>query len=446
MVIASIDVQNGKVVQLKQGAELVLERDNPQELAAEFDRYGEVALIDLDAAMGKGNNLEMLKPLLRRAECRVGGGIRTPGQARELVSLGAAKIIAGSGAFRDPAKKGMGTAGGEFAVNTAFLGAMAEEIGRERLIAAVDARRGAGGAYEIVVDGWKTATGLTLLEAAKAVEPYAGELLFTCVDREGTMGGIDLEIVKSLRESVSCAVTVAGGVSTLEEIETIADLGCDVQLGMALYTGKIALADAFIRSLNWKKITGAAGASAGIQGAALIPVIAQSIDGQVLMTGYAGRESLNETFKRQNLCFHSRSRDRLWMKGETSGNTLKLKRLRADCDRDAVLAVVEPAGPACHTGAWSCFGQNRRYTWEFLQSVIDERFRNPRPGSYTATLDDELVREKVLEEAEELCAAKGREEIIWEAADLLYFTTALITRAGVTVQEVLDELDRRHRK
>lgn len=450
MVIASIDVQGGKVVQLKQGAELVLERDNPRELAEEFDRYGEVALIDLDAAMGKGNNLEMLKPLLRRAECRVGGGIRTPAQARELVSLGAAKIIVGSGAFRDPAKKGLGSAGGEFAVNAEFLGAIAKEIGRERLIVAVDARRGAGGSYEIVVDGWKTATGLALLEAAKAVEPYAGELLFTCVDREGTMGGIDPEIVKSLRESVSCAVTVAGGVSTLEEIEAIAALGCDVQLGMALYTGKISLADAFICSLNWKKITGtggaSAGVSAGVQGAALIPVIAQSADGQVLMTGYASRESLNETFKRQNLCFHSRSRDRLWMKGETSGNTLRLKRLRADCDRDAVLAVVEPAGPACHTGAWSCFGQNRRYTWEFLQSVIDGRFRNPSPGSYTATLDDELVREKILEEAEELCAAKGREEIIWEAADLLYFTTALITRAGVTVQEVLDELDRRHRK
>ncbi|MDR2052733.1 MAG: phosphoribosyl-ATP diphosphatase [Treponema sp.] len=450
MVIASIDVQNGKVVQLRQGAEPVLERDDPAELAGEFDRYGEVALVDLDAAMGRGNNLEMLKPLLRRAECRVGGGIRTPEQARELVSLGAGKIIAGSGAFRDPAKKGAGSAGGEFAVNAAFLESMAKKIGRERLIVAVDARRGAGGAYEIVVDGWKTATGLGLLEAAKAVEAYAAELLFTCVDREGTLGGTDLEIVKDLRESVSCAVTVAGGVSTLEEIEAIAGLGCDVQLGMALYTGKISLADAFIRSLNWKKIAASAGsrgpAGAETQNAGLVPVIAQSPDGQVLMTGFAGREALAETFKRQYLCFHSRSRGRLWMKGETSGNTLRLKRLRADCDRDAVLAVVEPAGPVCHTGAWSCFTQNRRYTWEFLQSVIDERFKNPRPGSYTATLDDGLVREKVLEEAEELCAARDRGEIVWEAADLLYFTTALITRAGVTVQEVLDELDRRHKK
>jgi phosphoribosyl-ATP pyrophosphohydrolase/phosphoribosyl-AMP cyclohydrolase len=395
-----------------------------------------VAVIDLDAAMGKGNNLALIKPLLRLAECRVGGGIRSPEQARELVSLGARKIIIGSNAFRVP--------GGEFAVNTAFLSSRVEKIGRGRVIVAVDAQKHAAGNYEIVVDGWKTVTGLTLLESAKAVEPYAAELLFTCVDREGTMTGIDMEIVKLLRESVSSAVTVAGGVSTLEEVERIAAAGCDVQLGMALYTGKVSLQDAFVRSLNWKK--GAIFDGGATPSGPLLPVIARSPDGQVLMTGFADRNAVAESFTRGNLCFYSRSRSRLWMKGETSGNTLKLLRLRADCDRDALLAVVEPAGPACHTGAWSCFELDRRYTWEFLESIIAERFRNPVPGSYTATLDDELVREKVAEEAEELCTAEGRENIIWEAADLLYFTTALLNRAGVSVQEVLDELDRRHKK
>jgi len=430
MVISSIDIQNGKVVQLKQGEELVLQRENSLELAAEFDRYGEVAVIDLDAAMGKGSNLEMIKPLLRKAECRVGGGIRTPQQARELVSLGARKIIVGSGAFRDAAKKGAGVAGGEFAVNIPFLEAMSKKIGRERLIVAVDARAG-----EIVVDGWKTPTGLDLVEAAKAVEPFAGELLFTCVEREGTMTGIDLAPARKLREAVSCQITVAGGVSTLGEVEEIAALGCDVQLGMALYTGKINLADAFNVSLNWKKDQNS-----------LLPVIVQSTDGQVMMTGFTDKEALAETFKRGNVCFHSRTRNKLWMKGENSGNVLKLIRLRTDCDRDALLAVAEPAGPVCHTGAWSCFATNRDYTLRFLQNIIQERFRNPAPGSYTATLDDDLAREKVMEEAQELCEAKTRDEIIWEAADLLYFSTVLMTRAGVTIQEILDELDRRHKK
>jgi len=421
MVIASIDIQNGKVVQLKQGKELILQRDNAGELAAEFDRYGEVAVIDLDAAMGKGSNLEMIKPLLRQAECRVGGGIRTPEQAKELVSLGARKIIAGSSAFRDS---------GKFGVNVPFLEAMAKKIGRERLIVAVDARGG-----EIVVDGWKTPTGLDLFEAAKAVEPFAGELLFTCVEREGTMTGIDLTPVRKLREAVSCQITVAGGVSTLAEIEEIAAIGCDVQLGMALYTGKISLADAFAVSLNWKK-----------DQSSLLPLIVQAPGGQVLMTGFIDTTALAETFKRGNVCFHSRTRNKLWMKGENSGNVLKLIRLRADCDRDALLATAQPAGPVCHTGAWSCFAANRSYTWQFLQDIIAERFRNPAPGSYTATLDDELVREKVMEEAKELCEAKTHEETVWEAADLLYFSTVLMTRAGVTVQEILDELDRRHKK
>jgi len=431
MIIASIDLQNGKVVQLKQGAELVLQRDDPQALAEEFDRYGEVAVIDLDAAMGNGSNSGIVKDLLRKAECRVGGGIRTVEQAKELVSLGAKKIIIGSSIFRNPAKKGAGIEGGEFAVNLPLLESFADAIGRERMIVAVDAKNG-----EIVVDGWKTATGLDLIQAAKAVEPFVSELLFTCVEREGTMTGIDLNPVKKLREAVSCGVTAAGGVSTLDEVRELAMLNCDVQLGMALYTGKIHLADAFAVSLDWKK-----GGSE-----ALLPVIVQSPDGQVLMTGFTDREALDETFKRGNVCFHSRTRNRLWMKGETSGNVLEVIRLRADCDRDAVLAVVKPVGAVCHTGAWSCFSSGRRFTHEFLSDIIDDRFRNPKPGSYTATLDDKLVREKIMEEAEEVCTAKTREEVIWEAADLFYFTTVLMRREGVTVSDVMAELERRHNK
>ncbi|MCL2478469.1 MAG: phosphoribosyl-ATP diphosphatase [Treponema sp.] len=439
MVIASIDIRNGKVVQLKQGKDLVLERDNPLELAAEFDRYGEVAVIDLDAAMGinaegAGRNSELIRQLLRIAQCRVGGGIRTAEQARELVSLGAKKIIAGSAAFRNPAKKGAGINGGEFGLNIEFLESLVKKIGRERIILAIDSGLSPGNSdYEIYVDGWKTPTGLDLVKTAIAAEPYVSEFLFTCVNREGTMTGIDLEPVRLLRKAVSCRITAAGGVSTTEEIETLASMGCDVQLGMALYTGKLGLADSFVRSLDWKK-------------SGLLPLIAQSIDGQVLMCGFADQEAVAESFKRGNLCFHSRTRNRLWMKGETSGNTLKLIRFRADCDRDSLLATVDPAGPVCHTGDWSCFSLDRRYTWEMLQGIIAERFRNPAPGSYTATLDDELVREKLTEETEELCSAKTKNEIIWEAADLLYFATVLMTRAGVSTSEVLDELDRRHKK
>jgi phosphoribosyl-ATP pyrophosphohydrolase/phosphoribosyl-AMP cyclohydrolase len=423
MIIASIDIQNGSVVQLKQGKDLVLTRDNPLELAADFDRLGEVAVIDLDAAMGAGTNREMLAPLLRRAQCRVGGGIRTPEQARELVSLGACKIITGSRAFC------VNRFSGKWEVDTDFLGALSRAVGKERLIAAADARY-----REIVVDGWKTPTGLDLIEAARALEPFVSEILFTCVEREGTMTGIDFPLVKALREALSCKITVAGGVAGLDELEALASLGCDVQLGMALYTGAVSLDAGFIRSLNWRKAE-----------SALLPVTAQSPDGQVLMAGFTDKAALAETLRRGRLCFHSRTRNTLWMKGETSGNTLKLIRIRADCDRDALLATVEPEGPVCHTGGWSCFGVGRRFTPEFLQSVVDKRFRDAPEGSYTAALDDNLVRRKLMEEAYEVCTAKGRRETVWEAADLFFFLTALITRAGVSFQDVMDELDRRHK-
>ena len=162
------------MVQLRQGAELALEREDAAACAVEFDRYGEVAVIDLDAALGRGDNAAMIAPLLRLADCRVGGGIRTVEQALEWVSLGASKVILGSAAFRLP--------DGTFGVNRALLQEFKDRIGSERLIVAVDTRDGG-----IVVDGWKTATGLPLVETARALEPFAGELLWTCVEREGMM-------------------------------------------------------------------------------------------------------------------------------------------------------------------------------------------------------------------------------------------------------------------
>jgi len=447
MVVASIDIQDGKVVQLRQGTELILQQDNAEELAVEFDRYGEIAVIDLNAVLGTrpigspGSNTDLIKRLFRMAECRVGGGIRTPEQANELLSDGAQKIIISSSVFRNPSRKGMGIEGGEFGVNLSLLEAFANRIGRERLIVAVDARNG-----EIMVDGWKTPTGLDFIESAKAVEKYATELLFTCVEREGTMAGINIDLIKKLRAAVTCRITAAGGISALSEVEELAAIGCDVQLGMALYTGKISLADSFVSSLNWAKgIPVSSPEPAAPPPRPLLPLIAQTADGQILMTGFTDREALHETFKRGNLCFHSRRRQKLWMKGETSGNTLKVIRLRADCDRDAILAIVEPAGPVCHTGSWSCFSTGRRFTWEYLQSVIGDRFRKPTVGSYTATLDEELVREKLMEEAEELCKAVSQDEIIWEAADLVYFATVLMTRAGVSIEEVFAELEKRHK-
>lgn len=430
MVISSIDLKNGHVVQLKNGKELVLQRDDADALIAQFDMFGEVAVIDLDAALGnidaKGNteNTHLLKSLLHRGNVRTGGGIRSVKRAKELISLGAEKVIIGSAAWK------ANPVAGESVLNEEFLNELAAAIGKDRIIISVDAING-----KIAVKGWTETVDIPLVEGAKQAEKFCSELLFTCVEKEGCMQGTNMDYVRALREAVKCRVVVAGGVSSVQEIKELEKLHCDVQLGMALYTGKVDLKEAFVECLDFEK-------------SPLIPVIAQSVNGEVLMQGFANAEAVRKSFDCGRLTFWSRSRNELWTKGDTSGNVLQVVKMRADCDRDCILATVLPTGPACHTGSWTCFSSavDEKSSMGRLYNVIADRFANPKPGSYTATLDAKRVREKVEEEAEELCEAEGKEEVIWEAADLLYFVNVLMYKEGVSWKDVYDELDRRHKE
>lgn len=432
MVISSIDLKGGHVVQLKNGKELVLQRDDADALISEFDKYGEVAVIDLDAAMGNTNpkgdtvNTPLLKALLRKGNVRTGGGVRSVKRARELISLGAEKVIIGSSAWKKSPENNSDV------LNTEFLDELVAAVGKQRIIIGVDALNG-----KIAVKGWTETIDVPLIEGAKLAQKYCSELLFTCVEKEGCMQGTNLEMAKELRAAVGCRVVVAGGVSSEDEIETLEKMHCDVQLGMALYTNKVSLKNAFTRCLDWQKTDG------------MIPVIAQDERSrEVLMMGYANREALEKTFETGKLTFFSRSRNALWTKGETSGHFLDVVKLRADCDRDTILATVKPNGGACHTGSWTCFtsAPDEKSTLERLYGTISERFANPKPGSYTATLDNKRVREKVEEEAEEICEADGKDEVVWEAADLLYFVSVLMYKEGVDWQDVYNELDKRHKE
>lgn len=430
MVISSIDLKDGHVVQLKNGKDLMLERDDADALINDFNFYGEVAIIDLDAAMGnvdeKGNtaNTALLKSLLRKGNVRTGGGIHSVKRARELISLGAEKVIIGSSAWNQNAKPG------ENFLNVKFLEDLVAAIGKQRIIISVDSLNG-----NIAIKGWTETLSIPLLEAAREAEKYCSELLWTCVEKEGCMGGTDINSARALRNAVKCKVVVAGGVSSVQEIQSLEEINCDVQLGMALYTQKVSLADSFIACLNWKKVD-------------MIPIIAQSTHGEVLMMGYANREAFQKTFDTKHLTFFSRTRKKLWTKGETSGHFLQVQKLRVDCDRDTVLATVTPHGGVCHTGSFTCFSseQDEKSTLEKLYDIISERFKNPTPGSYTATLDNTRVREKIQEESEELCEAESKDEVIWEAADLLYFISVLMYKENVSWQDVLNELDKRHKE
>jgi len=328
MVIASIDLMNNRVVQLQQGRKKMLERRDYRNLMRQFNRYGETAVIDLDRALGRGENINIIKELLKMGECRVGGGIRTIKDAQKMIDWGARKVIIGSKAFEKDR------------INFEFLHALVTSIGRERVIIAVDAIGDV-----IVTSGWRHSTGLNLFETAKKCEKYCGEFLYTCVQREGMMQGIDMNIVRALRKVIKCRLTAAGGICSLQEIKTLAKTGVNVQVGMALYTGTIKLNETFIESLDWEKGNG------------LIPTIAQDTCGQVLMLAYSRKDSLRRTFKTSRMCYYSRSRKKLWTKGENSGNVQTLVLIRTDCDRDTLLAIVRQRGVACHEGTYSCFGR-----------------------------------------------------------------------------------------
>jgi phosphoribosylformimino-5-aminoimidazole carboxamide ribotide isomerase len=226
VIIPCIDLMDGKVVQLVQGREKALEAPPPQEMLRKFAAFPEIQVIDLDAAMARGSNDRLVEEIASEAVTRVGGGVRTVERARALVDQGARKVIVGTAAF--------GPAG----ANAEFLNALASAIGRERVLIALDSKHG-----RIVVKGWRESTNLKAEEVLRALEPYCGGFLCTYVDKEGMMQGTDLDWFRRLREATSHELTAAGGISTIEEIRALTGMDVHAALGMAIYTGRLDLAE-----------------------------------------------------------------------------------------------------------------------------------------------------------------------------------------------------------
>src|SRR3989344_2084114 len=407
MIIPSIDLMDGKAVQLRQGKEQVLERKNVLELAKEFSKYGEIAVIDLDAAMGKGNNLALIKKICKIADCRVGGGIRTIEKANELLQAGAKIVIIGTKA------------------TPKFL----EQLSRDRVIVAIDSKD------NIVVNkGWTVKTNRTPKDLIKELEPYCCEFLFTDVNREGLMKGIDFGKIKKLKELTKNKLTVAGGVSFISEIQLLEELGTNSQLGMALYTGKIKLDEAFASLLDFNKNNG------------LIPTIVQDEQNQVLMLAFSNKESLLKTFKEGKAAYYSRSRKMLWTKGETSGNFQEIIKVRYDCDGDALLFTVKQKNVACHYGRYSCFDE-KRFSFQELYRVVLDRIKNPRDKSYTSKIatNENKIKQKIKEECLEILKYTDKNNLVWEVSDLLYFIIILMAKNGIDVKDIENELWRRRR-
>jgi phosphoribosylformimino-5-aminoimidazole carboxamide ribotide isomerase len=222
VLIPSIDLKNGAVVQLVQGERLAIRDEDVFRWVRRFERFPKVQVIDLDAAMGTGDNLALVHRIAGSLACRVGGGIRTVERAKDVLAAGAKQIIAGSCLFK----------GGE--PDLAFARSLADAVGAERVIAAVDSRGG-----QVVIHGWKTSLRLTAVEAVRALEPFCSEFLYTHVDAEGLMEGTNMGAIRAVRQATTRRLTAAGGITTQEEIDELHELGVDAVVGMALYTGRL---------------------------------------------------------------------------------------------------------------------------------------------------------------------------------------------------------------
>jgi phosphoribosylformimino-5-aminoimidazole carboxamide ribotide isomerase len=231
MLIPSIDLRQGKVVQLVQGETLAIESDDVESWIERFASYPVVQLIDLDAAMGVGTNDALVRQIAARLPCRVGGGIRSVGRAEDVLAAGAQAIIVGS-AFFDVRR----SADDGGVIKHDFARALADAVGMQRVIGAVDAKGG-----RVVIHGWKTALTITPAQAVKALEPYCGEFLYTHVDKEGLMQGTDMDAIRAVAAATSSRVTAAGGITTQQEIDALDALGIDAVVGMAIYTGTLKL-------------------------------------------------------------------------------------------------------------------------------------------------------------------------------------------------------------
>jgi phosphoribosylformimino-5-aminoimidazole carboxamide ribotide isomerase len=224
VLIPSIDLMGGRVVQLQQGEHLALQSDDIDGWIRRFSDFGIVQLIDLDAAMGRPANDVLVHRIAAELPCQVGGGVRSIERAQELLAAGARRVILGSSLFN------------ERGVNKGRAEAFAEVIDPDRLVGAIDSRAG-----RVVIHGWKTVVPISPEDAAKSLEPFVGAFLYTHVDTEGLLTGLRLDAVKSVQAATKRRLIAAGGIRSQDEVDVLDKLGIDAVVGMAIYTGLIAI-------------------------------------------------------------------------------------------------------------------------------------------------------------------------------------------------------------
>lgn len=226
MLIPSIDLMGGKIVQLVQGSRKALEFDDFERWVSRFSAFPLIQLIDLDAAMGNGSNSELIEFFVKRLPCQVGGGIRSLEAARQILQLGARRVILGSALIQNGK------------INIVLAKQFASELDESKLVFGIDAKGG-----KVAIRGWREITEISPLEMIRVLDPFCCAFLYTHIDTEGLMTGLPLAAIRPLRDATSRQLIVAGGIATSAEVEHLNQLGVDAVVGMALYSGRMSLTD-----------------------------------------------------------------------------------------------------------------------------------------------------------------------------------------------------------
>jgi phosphoribosyl-ATP pyrophosphohydrolase len=407
VIVPSIDISGGRAVQLVEGEVLAVEAGDPGPILERFSVVGEVAVVDIDAARGEGSNETLIAELCTRARVRVGGGIRDVATARRWLDRGAERVIVG----------------------TAATPQLLAALPRDRVVVALDTRDGV-----VLSHGWRRSTGRDLIARVGELRELCGGFLVTFVEREGHLGGTDLETARAVVSAADdTRVTIAGGITTAVEIAALDRIGADAQVGMALYTGRLALAEAVAAVLVSDRADG------------LWPTVVTDEGGTALGMAWSDEASLAAAIDTGRGVYHSRTRG-TWVKGATSGAIQELLAVDVDCDRDTLRFTVHQHDGFCHTGERTCWGADRGLSR--LARRLAAISTVPDPASNTAALLDRptLLAAKLVEEAAELAEADTPAAVAAEAADLLYFLMVKATASGVPLQRIVAELDRRERR
>jgi imidazoleglycerol phosphate synthase cyclase subunit/phosphoribosyl-ATP pyrophosphohydrolase len=438
-IIPCLDIANGQVVKGINFKDIKTIAD-PVEMAKYYYESGadELVFYDITASYeNRGTMVELVKNVAKQVfiPLTVGGGVRTVDDFDVLLKSGADKISVNSSAIANPD----------------LIREASERFGAQCVVLSMDVKR-VGDQFKVFSKGGRIETELDAIEWAKrGVALGAGELVVNSIDTDGVKKGFDLELLTAISAVVNVPIVASGGAGKIEDfIALFSSTDIDAGLAASIFHSKevsmtalklamkragIPVRLAYMPPLKWDE-------------RGLVPAIVQSdITQRVLMMAYMNETSLRETVKLGETVFFSRSRQELWHKGATSGNTQVVTDIRYDCDADTLLIKVKENGPACHTGSYTCFGEAPDVFEKLFETIIDRK-ENPIEGSYTNYLFEKGI-DKILKKVGEECAeviigAKNtREELIYEMSDLFYHSFVLLVNEGISLKEIKDELQSR---